>query len=313
VFKNNILPRLDYLLAFEAAAITNSFSGASQALNISETAISRKVKLLEHHYKIKFFKRGHRSIQLTPGGQKFFDDISPLLEKLRTISTNLLENSLNTSVTIAATNSVAGLYLMPKLSQFSTRYEPVYINLLSSDDDNECLGEDVDLTILRGNGHWTGYAAELLFGETIFPVCSPEFLRKNPGITTLAAVSQSSLIGIQTTHTEWMNWRAWFDLMHHPVAEFEETVSLNTYPLAIEAAVNGLGIALGWAHLVDHLLEDNKLIRPLGNISARTDHGYYLLKASDGQSFPERDRVENWLLEVSASRQRYQQPNASTL
>ena len=110
-----------------------------------------------------------------------------------------------------------------------------------------------------------------------------------------------------------MTWRAWFGLMHHKLAEFEETVSLNTYPLAIEAAVNGLGVALGWGHLVDHLLEDNKLIRPLGNISARTDHGYYLLKASDGHSFPERDRVENWLLEVSASRRRYKQPSTPTL
>ena len=311
--KNNVLPRLDYLLAFESAAVNNSFAGASKALNISETAISRKVRLLELHYKINLFNRGHRSIHLTPRGQRFFDDILPLLDQLRALSQNLLEATLNNAVTIAATNSVAGLYLMPKLPRFNALYEPVNINLLSSDDDDECLAEDVDLTILRGNGHWSGYSAELLFGETIFPVCSPEFLRKNPGITTLAAMSQSSLIGIHTMHTEWMTWRAWFDLMHHPVAEFEETVSLNTYPLAIEAAVNGLGIALGWAHLVDHLLEDNKLIRPLGNISARTDHGYYLLKASDGPSFPERDRVENWLLEVSASRQRYQQPNASTL
>ena len=192
--KNNVLPPLDYLLAFESAAVNNSFAGASKALNISETAISRKVRLLELHYKINLFNRGHRSIHLTPRGQRFFDDISPLLDQLRTLSQNLLEDTLNNAVTIAATNSVAGLYLMPKLPRFNALYEPVYINLLSSDDDNECLGEDVDLTILRGNGQWAGYSAELLFGETIFPVCSPEFLSKNPDITTLSALSQSSLM-----------------------------------------------------------------------------------------------------------------------
>jgi hypothetical protein len=55
--KNNVLPRLDYLLAFESAAVNNSFAGASKALNISETAISRKVRLLELHYKISLYTK----------------------------------------------------------------------------------------------------------------------------------------------------------------------------------------------------------------------------------------------------------------
>ncbi|NCW55397.1 MAG: LysR family transcriptional regulator, partial [Rhodobacteraceae bacterium] len=53
---------------------------------------------------------------------------------------------------------------------------------------------------------------------------------------------------------------------------------LNTYPLSIDAAVSGLGLALGWGHLVDHLIEDGKLVRPLQSVSVRTEFGYYLLK-----------------------------------
>ena len=76
-------------------------------------------------------------------------------------------------------------------------------------------------------------------------------------------------------------------------------------PLSIDAAVSGLGLALGWGHLVDHLIEDGKLVRPLQSVSVRTEFGYYLLKPSQVSGFKERDQVENWLIDVSEKRRRY--------
>ena len=74
--KRKLLPPLDYLLAFEAAATACSFARASEALNISETAISRKVRLLEQHYNVALFVRGHRSITLTPQGAALLSSVS---------------------------------------------------------------------------------------------------------------------------------------------------------------------------------------------------------------------------------------------
>ena len=73
----NVLPPLDYLLAFEAAATRQSFAGASRELNISESAISRKARLLELHYQVPLFVRGHKSVTLTPQGKKLLDAVSP--------------------------------------------------------------------------------------------------------------------------------------------------------------------------------------------------------------------------------------------
>lgn len=303
--KNNLLPPLDYLLAFESTVESGSFSGASKALNISETAISRKVKLLEHHYKLNLFIRGHRSIQISPHGQQLFDEISPVLGQLRSISENRFKDAKAEAITLAATNSVAGLWLMPRLPLFNADNQELRIKLVSSDSDEECLAEDIHLSILRGDGKWLGYQAQLLFGETIFPVCSPEYFTKHPEIAELSNLAQHSLIGVASTHTEWMNWHTWLSHNGLHVKKLDQTVLFNTYPLSIDAAANGLGVALGWGHLLDHLVDQGKLVRPLGDISIRTDYGYYLLKPEKSSSFSERDVVESWLLELSAARRRY--------
>ena len=180
--KNASLPPLDYLLAFDAVAELSSIAKASRLLNISESSVSRKVKLLEHHYGRSFFNRGDRSISLTQLGQQFYKDIRPLLEELRIVSNEVHAENRNQTVTLGATNSVAGLWLMPRLVLFNDSNSELKIKLLASDNDEECLGEDVTLTILRGDGNWHGYEARLLFGETIFPVCSPRYLEKNPTI-----------------------------------------------------------------------------------------------------------------------------------
>ena len=161
VNKNTSLPPLDYLLAFDAAAELGSFARASRNLNISESSVSRKVKLLEHHYGRSFFKRGERSVTLTKQGLDLYKGVAPLLDELRTISYRIhVENATHT-VTLAATHSVTGLWLMPRLARFNALNEDIKIKLLSSDSDQECLSEDVTLTILRGDGNWSGYESRL--------------------------------------------------------------------------------------------------------------------------------------------------------
>ena len=309
VNKNTFLPPLDYLLAFDAAAEFGSFAQASRTLNISESSISRKVRLLEHHYGRSFFKRGERSVALTKQGQELYEDVAPLLDELRTISNRVHVENATRTVTLAATHSVAGLWLMPRLARFNALNENLKIKLLSSDSDEECLGEDVTLTILRGDGNWPGYEARLLFGETIFPVCSPQYLDKNPDVADVQKLAKYSMIGVDSERTEWMNWSTWLTTMQKKKTHVNQAVLLNTYPLSIDAAVSGLGLALGWGHLVDHLIDEGKLVRPLKSASLRTDFGYYLLKPSKAQGFKERDQVENWLIDVSEKRRRYDNRN----
>lgn len=303
--KGNILPPLDHFLAFEAAAKANSFARASSELNISESAISRKVRLLEQHYNLPLFVRGHQSISLTQHGIMLLANVTRSLDILRDTSREIFANHQANAVNLGATNSVAALWLMPKLRKFNRSNTRVKISLVASDNDQECLSDEIDMTILRGEGDWPGFEAQILFGETVFPVCSPKYLARNGNAIDLAALPQLDLIEVTSGHAEWMNWRTW--LGHHDIrdAPLDRSVAFNTYPLAVQAAVDGLGIALGWAHMVDHLLDTGDLVRPLGDAVVRTGSGYYLLKREGSKTFPELRIVESWLIKQSAQRKRY--------
>ncbi len=306
-FARKSLPPLDYFLAFEVTGRTGSFAAAAREMNISESAVSRKVKLLEEYYQTSLFMRGHRSITITSEGADLLQSTTQALGVLRDASQDLLARHEIHPVSLAATNSVASLWLMPRLNQFNQDNPEVKIGLLSSDDDAECLAETNDLAILRGAGEWQGFDAELLFGETIFPVCSPEYLQQNPRASVAESFAQLDLIEVSNLHAEWMNWAMWLQRKKIPRENFSRTTQFNTYPLAVQAALDGLGIALGWKHLVDHLLEQGRLVRPLGEMSVRTKSGYYLLVPQHKSSFPERETVRDWLLNLSASRDRYLQ------
>ncbi len=299
------LPRLDYLLAFEVAAELESFAAAAKLLNVSETAVSRKIRLLEQHYKCALFVRSHRSVTLTEQGRKLLNGITPALKTLERVSSGMLSERGRSTVRMAATNSVASLWLMPRLRRFRQVNRNLTISLLASDLDAECLSEDVDLTILRGDGDWPGYDAELLFGETVFPVCAPGYLDNHIEIKSVDELTSHALIEVSNNHTEWLNWQTWLGHLGADPDSVRHSTYVNTYPLAIQAVADGLGIALGWGHLVDQHLREGSLVRPLMVEHVRTNSGYYLLQRQDAQPRAESNVVRRWLLQESAERIRY--------
>lgn len=299
------LPPLDYFLAFEAAAKSGSFSGASNVLHISESAISRKVRLLEEHYQLPLFVRGHRSVTLTAQGQDLLGSVGRSIDILRDASRSMHAQSDRRTVNLAATNSVATLWLMPKLRKFNQVNSHIRIMLVASDSDAECLSDKMDLAILRGEGDWPGFEARKLFGETVFPVASPAYLEKNSGAVEIENLPGLDLIEVTSSHYEWMDWKSWLYTQIGSEPTLKQTTNFNTYPLAIQAAVDGLGIALGWGHLVDHLLRSGQLVRVSGERYARTKSGYYLLKRPRRKAFSELKIFENWLISASARRKRF--------
>lgn len=301
----SVLPRLDHLIAFQIAAELESFAATAKEMNVTEPAISRTIRLLEQHYDCVLFVRGRRSVQLTDYGRKLLNGIDLPLRRLAQISENLLNDQQSSSVRMSATNSAASLWLMPRLRNFQQFNRNIAISLVSSDVDAECLAEEFDLTILRGEGEWPGYHADLMFGETIFPVCSPGYLDDNPTLNELDTLVEHALIDVENIHTEWLNWKTWVAELGFKPDNVTPSTYVNTYPLGIQAAVDGLGVALGWGHLVDQHLQAGKLIRPLGSVHVRTQSGYYLLCREGVPSNAEREIVTNWLLQESNKRKRY--------
>jgi len=299
------LPRLDYLLTFEVAAELESFASAAKQLNVSETAVSRKIRLLELHFNCALFVRGHRSVQLTDHGRKLLHSVSPALLALESAAEGMLAERQRSTVHMSATNSVSSLWLMPRLRKFQQSNRNITISLFSSDLDHECLADHFELAILRGDGNWPGYDATLLFGETVFPVCAPGYAANHRGLTQVEELPAQSLIEVTNNHTEWLNWRTWLANKGVDPEKIRHSTFVNTYPLSIQAAADGLGIALGWGHLVDRHLQSGALVRPLGADHVRTQSGYYLLQRKEVGMHAECAVVTRWLLKESAARQRY--------
>lgn len=301
-----ILPPLDHLLAFDVAARHESFAAAARSLHVSETAVSRKIRLLEQHYACALFLRGNRSVQLTEQGRKLLNGVRPALAALTRVSEDMLSGQHPETVRVAATHSVSALWLMPRLPRFRKANPNIVINLVSSDHDAECLSQDFDLTILRGEGQWPGFAAFRLFGERVFPVCSPGYLAQNPGVADLRTLPDHALIEVDSAHVEWLNWKSWLARKAASATasagDIRIATRVNTYPLAVQAAVDGVGVALGWSHLVDAHLQTGALVCPLGHVHLRTGSGYYLLQRDDAGRRPARDAVARWLVRESAAR-----------
>ncbi|SLN59414.1 Glycine cleavage system transcriptional activator [Roseovarius albus] len=305
------LPAMDYLLAFEAAAKTQDFAQASEALNLSETTIRRKVRYLEKYYDMPLFIRRQRSISLTQKGTVLLAAAEQSLDLLRDVSRDMPTQYLANPVSLAAPNSVASLWLTPQLCKFNNTIGRIRVSVTASDYTADCMSEAMDLIIARGDGHWPGYEAQFLFGETVFPVCSPDYLRCHPEAADPAALLQLDLIDVENPRSGSMTWDTWLRSTGHPTFPMDNVMIVNTCPLSVQAAVEGLGVALGSAHLVDALLDSGALVRPTGDTSMRTGAAYYLLSNPRRDSFPEKRIIKEWLLRLSAGRKRYDGPDAT--
>lgn len=271
------LPALNSLVTFEAVARHMNFTRAAEELFLSQSAVSQQIKNLEAYLESDLFIRANRSISLTAKGKELQHTVSQALYPLASGIQELKHStSQDNAISIAADQSIASMWLMPRLPIFQRKFPEVSIRLLATDNEQECLGEDIQLAIIHGNGMWRGYHSKMLFEEEVFVVCSPAYRDENALTGDPAALTNAILLDLEDSHWDWINWRTWLSRLGVHLPAHHRQLQINNYPLLIEAARNGQGVALGWKHLVDSDLLQGHLVR-IGENSIVTDHGYYLV------------------------------------
>lgn len=272
----NRLPPLDTLLAFEAAARLLSFTRAGRELHLSQAAISQQIRSLEDKLRVKLFTRSHRAVQLTNEGREYQHTVSAILKQLAGATTDIQNIEVSPYLVIGCDQSFATQWLCPRLGRLRDRMPDVGLRIVASDDYGESLGPEVQVAVLHGDGNWPGYIAIRLFEEEVFPVCSPDYDHRQTGEDWAGWLLQAQLIELTDNHWNWMNWRLWLggNDIDEPIAH--RMLQINSYPLVIEAACDGLGVALGWRFLVDELIDSGRLLRPVEQTQI-SDFGYYLI------------------------------------
>ncbi|MCR9114465.1 MAG: LysR substrate-binding domain-containing protein [Rhodobacteraceae bacterium] len=267
------LPPLDLLEPFEASARLGSFTRAAEELSVTQSAISQRVRKLEDLLELTLFERGHRTITLTPEGRELLNGVKVALQHLAAATHSLRQRDTRPFLRVGADTSIAQLWLLPRLESYLKDDAPVALDLMFSDDEKDVLSADV--AIMHGDGHWPGFVARLLFNDEIFPICAPDYLERNP-ITRPEDLLDADLIDLDYVHWNWMNWGIWLTEAGIDPSRARILIRANAYMALLDATRAGLGVTLGWAHMVDDDLARGTLVRPFEH-SIDTSFGYYVL------------------------------------
>ncbi len=290
------------LIAFEAVARLGSMTAAAQELGISQPAVSQLVRALEDTVGVPLFERRGTRTRATAAGRRYYADISASVHNVAS-ATQCLQSSARgkkSDIAIAAHFGVVHLWLLPLLPRLKSAFPALRIGVLSTDHDDTPEMGTADLTIRFGNFDDQPSTAHTLFAdEAVFPVCSPALARSHgiAGMLTAKHLASVPLLHLDTHDSRWLDWYRWCENAGLPPPAHQPAFTWNNYPLLLNAAISGDGIALGWTPLVRKLVDEGAL-NALGPTVRRRGHGYMLHVARHGPASV--TAVAKWLLRAAA-------------
>ena len=274
--KQSSMPSLSLFQTFEVVARRSSFTLAADELCLTQSAVSRQIKSLEEQLGLPLFRRLHRAIELTTEGRQLLEAVTRGLEEIKGCVAGLRAVFQNPQITVAASVAFSYFWLMPRLERFTARHPNIDLRVLATDQKVDLRQEDVDVAILYGNGRWEGTRTHLLFGERVYPVCSPAYLHNHPELRAPSDMLDQTLLHLDGGGNIWggVDWGFWLMTQGVTGQPVRRGVRLNSYPMILQAAEAGRGVALGWSYITDPMLADGRLVCPVDK-SLETRDGYY--------------------------------------
>lgn len=231
-------PPLSCLLAFESAARRESFTQAATELNLTPSAISHQIAKLEELLQIKLFDRNGRTLTLTPAGSEYLSRLSGALDAISAATDNARKGATNT-LHVHSSPSFATLRLVPRLADFASKHPEISLSFSSSLEYSDFEIGIVDIDIRYGHANWAHLHVEPIFEERIMPLASPQFLDRHsirsPDDLVNVPLIQSTINVVQ--------WRDWFLSRGMNFATPRFAYSFDRAAMAMEVAVQGLGVA----------------------------------------------------------------------
>lgn len=254
-----------------------SFTNAADELCLTQSAVSRQVKALETTLGRPLFLRKHRAIELTPEGRRLYDAVTRGLDEIGRCIGEMSEETQNPQITVAASVAFSYYWLMPRLERFSERHPEIDLRVLATDQKVDLTREEADVAVLYGQGGWDEVTAHRLFSERVYPVCSPAYLAEHPDLRRPRDLLGQTLLHLEGGGNIWgaVDWQAWLARQGVTGQPVRRGIRLNSYPMVMQAAEAGRGVALGWSYITDGMCDKGLLVRPF-DLLLETNSSYYI-------------------------------------
>lgn len=286
------LPPLTWLRAFEASARHLSFTHAAEELNLTQAAISKQVKSLEHYLREPMFHRKPRSLVLTKIGAAYLPKVRDSFERLSAGTEEVFGHRRSETLTVRAVTGFSVNWLGPRLGKFHKQYPNKPLRIVSSVWNEEFDRESFDLDILYGTGSWPGFKTDRLTWETLTPLCSPELLKGENAITKPEDLKDQNLLHVLGYEEGWAMW-----LKAAGVKDINagQGIQFDTSLVAFEMAATGDGIALGRESMCRPEIESGRLVKPF-DLAMPIDEAFYLISPEGGAEHPDTELFRQWIL-----------------
>jgi len=293
-------PPLKAVRYFESAARHLSFSKSAEELNVTHSAISHQIKALEEWIGQPLFERTGRALRLTEAGRQFLPPVRSAFRQLTEAAQDLRQANRGGPLTVSVLPSLASKWLVPRLYDFRAKHPEIEVRISATDRVEQIGQGGIDIAIRYGRGRWPGVDSELLLQDDLFPICSPALLDGDPPLRQPSDLQHFNLLNDST-------WEAArFDFWHHWLAqagvtglELKGGFSFNYSNLLVQAAVDGLGIALGNTLLAGDDLKAGRLVKPF-DITVSLDTAYYVVYVRDALKRQKIRAFRDWLVEQIA-------------
>lgn len=289
----SLVPSPHSLFVFEAAARHLNFKNAAAELNVTQPSVSQSIKALERQCGAQLFTRENRGVQLTEAGGALYDSVrfgfGRIEDSLKSITSGGVRY-----LTFAASTSVAAHWLMPQLYQLQHDHPALKIKVVTTDRDVEPDSE-IDMTIWIRDRNFQRPDSWYLCDEVVFPVCSPAYLADNPPIRSAADLKSHRLLHAFDRFRKRMSWAEWLTRAGIEVEDAPPDMMFNDYQLAIQAALAGEGLALGWSLSSALLIKNRLLLRPLPT-EVKTGNAFFLIAAPGVARTSELELLVEWFM-----------------
>lgn len=281
------LPSLNALRVFVVVARHGGVSRASEVLNLTHSAVSHQIRILQEELGIALFDKAGRGLSLTTEGSRFAQRVEAAFSEIEDAAHEVC-TSQHRHLRVGTISSFAACWLLPRIGDFISSCPDIDVDVQSTNTPTVLTHLDADVSIGFGTGPYPGVFSELLLRDWLFPVCSPDFARQYD------LHDHAWYDGVPLMHSSYEPWSLWFTAAGITAKEPERGIMFDNSALILQAAIKGQGLGLVRHSLAHDDLVAGRLVRPFSAV-VESPMSYYFLCRMDKLETPPVTRFRQWI------------------